>query len=177
MNLLIIGPPGSGKSTQAELLAEELGIPHLSIGDLCHYLSEEDSKRGREIKKVMESGALVDDKYMLKLIDEQMKGKQYQSGFIIDGAPRNLWQAQNFSHRLSKVFYLKVSDKENIARLIKRGRKDTDSPEIIKKRLAVYHQETEPMLDYYREMGILEEVDGERSVEEIFEDILKRLKE
>ena len=156
MNILIIGPPGSGKSTQAELLSENLGIPHLSTGDLFHYLSEEKSVRGKKIKKIMTEGTLVDDVDALKLIDEQLKGAQYREGFIIDGSPRSLWQAQNFKHLFDKVIYLRVADKENINRLSKRGRQDTDSPEIIKKRLAVYHQETEPMLAYYRQSGILE---------------------
>jgi adenylate kinase len=176
MNILIIGPPGSGKSTQAELLSENLGIPHLSTGDIFHYLSEEKSSRGEKIRKIMGSGGLVDDKEALRIIDEQLKGKQYQGGFIIDGTPRSLWQAQNFNHVLDEVFYLRVSDETNMKRLVKRDRQDTDSPGIIKKRLAVYHQETEPMLVYYRKLGILEEVNGERPVEQISQDISKRLK-
>lgn len=175
MKLLLIGPPGSGKSTQAELLSGELGIPDISTGDLVHYLSEENSPRGREIKKVLESGGLLDDKFALKVVEEQLKAEQYQNGFILDGTPRSLWQAENFKHRFDKVIYLEVSDEENTKRLSKRGRKDTDSYKVIKKRLSVYHQETEPMLKYYRQQGILEEVDGERSIEAIHQDIINRL--
>jgi len=153
-----------------------MGIPHLSAGDIFHYLSEEKSPRGEKIKKIMESGRLVNDKEALRLINEQLQGKQYLDGFIIDGSPRNLWQATNFKHLLDKVIYLQVTDAENTNRLSKRGREDTDSPEIIKKRLAVYHRETEPMLAYYRKLGILEEVDGERPVEVILQDILNKLK-
>lgn len=169
-----MGPPGSGKSTQAELLAEGLGVPHLETGDLLYYLSREDSQRGREIKKIMETGSLLDDQLVLKSVREHLKNKQYRKGFVLDGAPRNLWQAEHFKTKLDKIFYLDVSDKENMKRLVKRGRKD-DVPEVIKKRLKVYHQDTEPMLNYYRKKGILEEVDGERPVEVIHEDITNRL--
>ena len=170
-----MGPPGSGKSTQAELLEEELGIPHLKAGDLFHYLSQEDTPKGREIKKIMESGELIEDEFVLRTVEEHLKNKQYQKGFIIDGTPRSLWQAKNFKVKLNRVIYLRVSDKVNLERLVKRGRKD-DTPKIIKKRLKVYHQATKPMLKYYRQKGILTEIDGERLVEAIFEDIMEKLR-
>lgn len=176
MILVVMGPPGSGKSTQANLLAEELGIPHLQTGDLFHYLSEEDSPRGRKIKRIMESGGLLDDQLVLEIVEEHLKGKQYDKGVVLDGTPRSLWQAEHFKLKLDKVFYLDVSDEENIKRLVKRGRKD-DRPEVVKKRLKTYHQETEPMLDFYRKMNILEKVDGERPIEVIHQDIMARLKQ
>jgi len=175
VRLLIVGPPGSGKSTQAELLEEELGLPHLSTGELFHYLSLEKTPRGRQIKKVMKSGELVNDKLVLEIVEERLRDKQYHRGFILDGTPRSLWQAQKFKVELDRVFSLEVSDKETISRLTKRGRGDTDKPAVIEKRLAVYHQETEPMLDYYRQLGILTEMDGERSREDIFKDLQERL--
>lgn len=174
MNIVVMGPPGSGKSTQAELLAEELGVPHFETGDLFYFLSQENSPRGREIKKLMDKGALLDDQFVLKAVEEQLKSKQYQKGAVLDGTPRSLWQAEHFKIKLDRVFYLKVSDKENIKRLVKRGRKD-DTPEVVEKRLSIYHQDTEPMLNYYRKKGILEEVDGERPIEEIHNDIIERI--
>lgn len=175
MKIIILGPPGSGKSTQTELLAEELGVPHLQTGNLFYYLSKEDSPRGREIKKIMESGELIDDDFVLRTVKEQLEGKQYRKGFILDGTPRSLWQARNLKVKIDRVIYLKVSDEENIKRLTKRRRGDTDKPEVIKRRLEVYHQDTEPMLAYYRRAGILEEVDGKRPIDEIFREIVGRL--
>lgn len=175
MNIIVIGPQGSGKSTQAELLAEELGVPHIEVGELLHYASQEDSPRGQEIKKAMNAGVLVDDRLVVEAVEERLKVKQYQKGFVLDGSPRDLWQAEHFKIKFDRVFYLDVSDEVNIKRLIKRGRKD-DTPELIKKRLEIYHRQTEPVLDHYRQMGILEEVDGERSIEEIHQDILERVR-
>lgn len=170
-----MGPPGSGKSTQAELLADQLGVPHLQTGDLLYFLSQEDTHRGREIKKLMEAGDLVDDQLVLEAVEEHLKGEAYKKGFVLDGTPRSLWQAEHLKVRFDKVFYLDVSDEENIKRLVKRGRKD-DTPEVIKKRLKAYHQDTEPMLSYYRKIGILEEVDGERPIKAILDEIMARLK-
>jgi len=175
VKLLIVGPPGSGKSTQAELLEKELGLPHLSTGELFHYISTEKTPRGRQIKEIMESGGLIDDKSILEIVEERLRDKQYRRGFILDGTPRSLLQAQNLKVKFDRVFSLEVSDKKTTIRLSKRGRGDTDKPAVIKKRLAVYHRETEPMLDYYRQLGVLTEVDGERSIEDIFKDLREQL--
>jgi len=175
MNIIVMGPQGSGKSTQAEMLAEQLGTPHLEAGELLHYISQEDSDRGREIKEIMASGKLVDDHLMVGIIEERLKKEQYQNGFVLDGFPRVLPQAEKLRARVDKVFYLKVSDQEGIKRLLKRKRKD-DTPEAIRKRLELYHQKTEPVLALYRQKGVLDEVNGERSIEAIHQDILRRVK-
>jgi adenylate kinase len=176
MNIIIMGPVGSGKSTQAELLADELGISLLNVGDLLYFTSKENSSRGKMIKKIMEEGGLVDDEIVLRLVEEHLKQKEHKEGVIIDGFPRSLWQAKNFSFPIDKVVYLKVSDKVNKERLLRRGR-DDDKPELIDRRLEIYHQETEPILAYYRQQGLLLEIDGERPVEIIFKDIIAQLGE
>ena len=174
MNLVLIGPPGSGKGTQAELLGRELGIPVLNIGDLLFFRSQEGDKIGSKIKQVQDTGGIVDDETTIRVVEEHLGSHSYRKGFILDGFPRRLTQAKALEVRLDYVVYLRVGNQVNMKRLLKRGRKD-DKPEIIKKRLKLYHQETEPLLDYYRKKGILEEVDGDRPIEIIFEDILGRL--
>lgn len=175
MKIIILGPPGSGKSTQAELLAKFMGVPCLEAGNLLYYLSQEDSKEGQKIKKTMESGDLVEDELTIETISGQLKSTSYKNGVIIDGFPRSLTQAQKFKFPVDKILYIEVSDKENTKRLLKRGRKD-DTAELIKKRLEIYHQETEPVLEFYRQRGILLDIDGERPIELIHEDILKKFK-
>ena len=175
MNIIVMGPVGSGKSTQAELIANELGISLLNVGDLLYFASKENTPKWKKIKQTMDTGGLVEDKLVLELVEEHLEGKKHGNGVVLDGFPRSLWQAQNLLFPIDRVVYLKVSDKENKRRLLKRGRKD-DAPDTIDKRLKIYHQETEPILNYYRQRGFLLEIDGERPIEVIFKDAIAQLK-
>lgn len=172
--IIVMGPQGSGKSTQAELLAKELGVPHIQAGDILYFASQEKTERGRQIKKAMATGVLVNDQLVLQVMEEQLKGKQYCHGFVLDGFPRTVFTAKKIKTKPDKVFYLEVSDKINIQRLLKRGRPD-DTLKVIKKRLEVYHQETEPLLTYYQKLGILEKINGERPIELIHQEMMGRL--
>jgi len=174
MNFILLGPPGSGKSTQAKMLADFLGVPCLTVGTLLSYISKADTKEAKEIKEAMERGTLVEDKLTLKILNEQLKSDSYEDGVVIDGFPRSVEQAQEFDFELEKVLYINVSDEKSKKRLFKRGRKD-DTKEAIKERLDVYHEETKSVLDFYKEKGILVEIDGEREIGKIHQDILEKL--
>lgn len=173
MNVLILGPVGSGKSTQAGHLAQHLGVPHLSVGDLLYYASQSDSAQAQAIKEKMEKGELVDHDTVVALVEEHLKQNEHLVGTVIDGFPRNIEEAEKFSLPLDKVIYLKVGDLETEKRLLARGRTD-DTQDVIKRRIEIYHQETEPVLEYYRGKGILEDIDGEREIEVIAADIQSR---
>lgn len=175
MKIIVMGPPGSGKSTQAELLAKKLKLPHLQTGELYRSLVKKNSLLGRKVRELLKKGRLVPDDDHHKILWQELQKKKYQKGFVLDGSPRTLNQAETQSFTVDKVFYLSVSDRENLKRLAKRARED-DTPKVIGERLKIYHQETEPILIYFRQKGILEEVDGEQSIEEIYREIGERLK-
>ena len=178
MNIIIIGPQGSGKSSQAKLLAEHLNLSYLSTGEMNRRIREEDSKLGRKVRSLYDQGILTPDDDMLEILKSELGKLVNAKGFVLDGYPRNVWQAKNAPFEVDEVFYLKVSDAEGIKRLMKRAQKERrvdDTKEVIGKRLEIYHRETEPVLDFYRDQGVLEEVDGERPIKEIFADILSRL--
>lgn len=160
MNIVIMGPQGSGKSTQAELLAKKLNLPHIETGNVYRELAKENS----EIRSVLEKGGLVDDKTTFEVVDRHLA--KIKGGFVLDGFPRTLTQAQRELIPIDKVVYINLSDEEAIERLLKRGRAD-DKIETIKERLRLFHERTEPILDYYRSQGKLLEVDGSRTVEEV----------
>lgn len=164
MNIIILGPVGSGKSTQAKFLADLFSIPVLSGGDVAYYASQ--GIGGEEIRDIMAKGELLPDELMLRLMNDHLKGEEHSEGTIIDGFPRTLIEARMFTWPVDRVIYINISDDEAIKRLLNRGRMD-DKLEIIKNRLEIYHKETEPVLDYYKEKGLLLEVDGGKNPEEV----------
>ena len=169
--------PGSGKSTQGNLLSKKLGVPYLSTGHIFRDLAKERTKLGRQIKLIMNAGLLVSDARTLKIVEEYLSRPEYDKGYILDGFPRTVNQAKDFKNGIDRVIYLKVSDKEILWRLAYRddsGRED-DTLLAIRKRIEVFHKFTKPVLDYYREKRKLIEVDGEQKIEDIHKDILKKL--
>jgi len=178
MKIVLIGIQGAGKSTQGNLLAEKLKVPYLSTGHIFRELAKEKTKFGRYVKEVMNAGYLIPGKKTLAIVAEYLKRPEYKDGYIMDGFPRTLSQAEFFKDGADKVIYLKVSDEEALKRLSFRngeGRED-ETPKAMAKRIELFHRVTEPVLDYYRKKGTLIEIDGEKSIEEIHQEILKKIK-
>ena len=176
MKIILIGIQGSGKSTQGNLLSEKLGIPYLSAGHIFRILSKQKTPLGHQVKVVMNAGFLIPDEKTLKIVEEYLEKPQYKKGFILDGFPRTLTQAQKFKIKVDKAIYIKISDKEALWRIS--GREEIREDETlmaIRKRIEMFHKFTEPVLDYYKNNGILLEVDGERSVVAINEDIFSKI--
>lgn len=176
MIFVILGPQGSGKSTQGKLLSRHLGLPLVDMGDILRARMEGQDPIAEKIRNIMKKGELLDDESLMTVFREEINRQEYKNGVVLDGAPRTLNQARLIDNevKLDKIFYLRVQDDVNTQRLLARGRAD-DTPELIAKRLGLYHKQTEPVLDYYRQKGILEEIDGIRGVEDIFKDIQNRV--
>jgi len=176
MKLILIGIQGSGKSTQGNLLSEKLNLPYLSTGHIFRELSKEKTPAGRYIKETVNAGYLVPDEKVLEIVSEYLSRPEYEKGYILDGFPRTVAQAEAFKNGINKVIYLKVSDKEALWRIS--GRNDVREDETLpalRKRIDLFHRFTEPVLDYYKEKGTLVEVDGEQSIEDILKEILSKI--
>lgn len=178
MKIILIGIQGSGKSTQGNLLRDKLNIPYLSSGHILRNIAKEKTREGRYIKETINAGVLVPDDKMTSIIEVYLGREEYEGGYILDGFPRTLEQAKAFREKIDKVIYLKVSDKEALWRLSYRNGEVREDETLLalRKRIELFHQFTEPVLDYFREKGILIEIDGEKPVENIHKEILEKIK-
>jgi adenylate kinase len=178
-NIILFGPPGSGKGTQSTNLVEKYGLIHLSTGDLLRKEMKEGTPLGLESKSLIEQGSLVPDAVVVGMIANAVDHNPGAAGFLFDGFPRTVAQAESLDSLLSAkntsiatVLFLEVNQQELIERLIGRaktsGRLDDADPDIQKRRQDVYRNETLPVAGYYQNFGKVERVDGEGSVEEIF---------
>lgn len=178
MRIILIGIQGSGKSTQGNLLSQALGIPYLSSGHIFREMAKEKSAWGRYVKETMSAGYLIPDRKTVPIIEEYLKKREYEKGYILDGFPRTFYQAKVFKQPIDRVIYLKVSDEEALRRLLvnngQEGRPD-NTARAIERRIELFHKLTEPVLDYYQEKGILVEIGGEQAIEEIHKKILEKI--
>lgn len=174
MKILLIGPQGSGKSTQAKLLGKYLKIPVISTGEIFRNISEDKIGFGQIIRKILEEGRLVDDQTTYRIVKDRLSQPDCKNGFVVDGYPRNMEQLRLFDPQFDRVIYLDIPEDTVIRRLIKRGRSD-DNLESIKLRLDLYYQQTQPLLDYYQNRGILVEINAGGNIQTIQNEIKKSL--
>lgn len=174
MRILVTGPVGSGKTTQSELLAEFLKVCLIDTGNILRELANIDNENGKRLKERMDQGLMAPDDIVGRVVRERVNGLDCQNGFVMDGYPRTVGQLRQFDPEYDTVFYLDIEDTTVTKRLAQRGRMD-DVPGVVQRRLKLYHELTEPILDHYSELGILHRIDADRGVEEIQEDIRKVL--
>jgi adenylate kinase len=181
-NLILFGPPGSGKGTQSEKIVNKFGLKHLSTGDLLRREIADKTPLGMEAKNFMDKGQLVPDEVVIGMIDSSLEKNPGAKGFLFDGFPRTAAQAEALDKLLAlkktsitKVLALEVSEEELVKRLLKRGetsgRSDDTNEEVIRKRFAVYQKETSAVADHYKALGKFESIKGEGTVDEIFESL------
>jgi adenylate kinase len=208
LNLILVGPPGAGKGTQAEKLTEDFGLPYFATGNILRAAVADGTELGRKAKEYMDAGDLVPDDVIIGVILEALKGEEASDGFLLDGFPRTVPQAdalgealQKVGRKLSGVLLIDVPDDEVVKRLsgrrtcVKSGhtyhvdfdppkhdevcdqdgsrltQRDDDKPDTIRKRLAVYHEQTEPLVEYYEDRDLLRRFDGSRTPTEVHDHV------
>jgi adenylate kinase len=204
LNLVLLGPPGAGKGTQAERLVTDFDLPYYATGNILRAAIEDESELGREAKEYVDRGDLVPDELICRVIEERLDSGEADDGFLLDGFPRTIGQAEMLERALddrgrslTAVLLIEVSDDEVVRRLsgrrtcVKTGhvyhvefdppknegicdqdgsrliQRDDDKPETIRNRLAVYHQQTEPLIAWYEDKGLLRRFDGSRTPEDV----------
>tara|TARA_B100000524_G_scaffold315268_1_gene193374 strand:+ start:352 stop:903 length:552 start_codon:yes stop_codon:yes gene_type:complete len=178
-HLLFLGPPGAGKGTQASLLSQENSFLHLSTGELLRKEIDLNTNLGMQVKEVMNEGKLVSDQLVLEIVKKNLD--KDNKGWILDGYPRNLSQSNSLNDVLTEinqplemVFYLEIPEQVLIKRLLMRGRKD-DNEDTIKTRLKIYKETTEPLIEYYANLSLLERINADGELKTISDDIKQKM--
>lgn len=185
MRILIIGPPGVGKGTQAKRLAEYFHLIHLSTGEILRGEMERATALGREAQKYIDQGQLVPDEILLEIMEQRLQAKDCEQGYLLDGFPRTIPQARGLDEllnrlglRLDAAVNLYGDEEELVQRLVQRGqssRRSDDTHEVIRQRQKVFWDQTAPLIDFYRRQGILVEINGVGPIPKITARILKAL--
>lgn len=176
MNIILFGPPGAGKGTQAKKLQDEYSIPHLSTGDIFRAAIKNKTPLGVKVKSILDSGELVPYQTVVDLVADELSNDKYQDGYILDGFPRTVVQAEAFDAFLNKnndsldaFISLSVPEDELVKRILSRGEgRSDDTVEKIKTRLEVYRKETQPVMEHYKKQDKVQEINGIGSIDEIF---------
>jgi adenylate kinase len=181
VNLLVLGPQGAGKGTQAKRISREHGIPHVSTGDMFRAEQEAGTEFGRRVGEIMATGQLVPDELTIAMIEERLGRDDAREGFVLDGFPRNLAQAEALDamlgaigRGLDAILFFDVPDEVGMERALKRAELENrldDTPEVIAKRLEIYHSDTEPIVEHYRATGKLVPLHAARTVDEVWAEV------
>jgi len=212
MKIIMLGAPGAGKGTQAKMIADKYNIPHISTGDIFRANIKNGTELGKKAKTYMDKGLLVPDELVVDLVVDRIQQEDCKNGFILDGFPRTIPQAESLDAALAKInekmdyaLNIEIPDENIIKRMSGRRAcvscgatyhivnipprtegicdrcggelilRDDDKPETVKKRLDVYHEQTEPLIKYYTDKGIIKELDGTMEMDDVFSDIIKIL--
>ncbi len=212
MRLVLLGPPGAGKGTQAARISSRYGIPHISTGDMFREILKRDDELARKVRRYVEAGDLVPDEIVVEIVKERIHRPDCRRGFILDGFPRTIPQAKALDEILeadgtpiTAALHLWVTEDTAVMRLSRRRvcescqavyhldfnppkspgvcdccggklvQREDDREEVVRHRIRVYREQTEPLLGYYREKGVLREIDGNKPIEQVWEDIQRAL--
>jgi adenylate kinase len=181
VNLLVLGPQGAGKGTQAKRISREHGIPHVSTGDMFRAEQEAGTEFGRRVGEIMATGQLVPDELTIAMIEERLRRDDAREGFVLDGFPRNLAQAGaldamlgGIGRGLDAILFFDIPDEVGMARALRRAELENrldDTRDVIAKRLEIYHSETEPIIEHYRATGKLVPLHAARSIDEVWVEV------
>jgi adenylate kinase len=181
LDIVMLGPPGAGKGTQAKLISREAGIPHIATGDILREAIAQRTEMGQKIEPIYDAGDLVSDEDMVGVIRERLSQPDTTNGFILDGFPRTFAQAEALDRMLEEIereltvaLHFQLPDELAVERLhvraVQEGRSD-DTPDVIRHRLEIFHAQTEPVCEYYRAKGILVGIHADRMIQEVFAEV------